>query len=144
MSIVKPESIALFFLTPRGGQLAKQLAETLPITCFTCENLLEDGFLPCNCGFVQTVREAYTNYSVLIFIGSTDIAIQALSSQVNNKFSTPAVVVIDECGQYVINLIFSHTSRANALIYYLASILGAEQVITNVPENNERQTGVLV
>lgn len=46
MNTVKPESIALFCLTPGGVRLAKRLAAMLPLTCFTSEKLLEEGFLP--------------------------------------------------------------------------------------------------
>ena len=44
MNTVKPESIALFCLTPGGVRLAKRLAAMLPLTCFTSEKLLEEGF----------------------------------------------------------------------------------------------------
>ena len=46
MNTVQPESIALFCLTPGGVTLAKRLAAMLPVTCFTSEKLLEEGFLP--------------------------------------------------------------------------------------------------
>ena len=42
MNTVKPESIALFCLTPGGVVLAKRLAAMLPVTCFTSEKLLEE------------------------------------------------------------------------------------------------------
>lgn len=108
MNTVKPESIALFCLTPGGVQLAKRLAAMLPLTCFTSEKLLEDGFMPFEGGFAQSARDAFANYSALIFIGATGIAVRVLAPLVNDKFSDPAVVVIDERGQHVISLLSGH------------------------------------
>jgi cobalt-precorrin 5A hydrolase len=137
MNIVKPESIALFCLTPGGVTLAKRLAAMLPLTCFTSEKLLEDGFLPFDGGFAQAARDAFSNYSALIFIGATGIAVRVLAPLVNDKFSDPAVVVIDERGQHVISLLSGHAGGANALTRYLAGMLGADPVITTATDVNE-------
>ncbi len=58
MNTVKPESIALFCLTPGGVALAKRLAAMLPLTCFTSEKLREEGFIPFDGGFANTARQA--------------------------------------------------------------------------------------
>ena len=137
MNTVKPESIALFCLTPGGVMLAKRLAAMLPLTCFTSEKLLEDGFLPFDGGFAHAARDAFSNYSALIFIGATGIAVRVLAPLVNDKFSDPAVVVIDERGQHVISLLSGHAGGANALTRYLAGMLGADPVITTATDDNE-------
>lgn len=108
MNTVKPESIALFCLTPGGVLLAKRLAAMLPVTCFTSEKLLEEGFLPFENGFANAARDAFANYSALIFIGATGIAVRVLAPLVNDKFCDPAVVVIDERAQHVISLLSGH------------------------------------
>jgi hypothetical protein len=51
MNTVKPESIALFCLTPGGVALANRLKLALPMTCYTSEKLLEEGFVPFDGGF---------------------------------------------------------------------------------------------
>ncbi|MTH47417.1 cobalt-precorrin 5A hydrolase [Intestinirhabdus alba] len=137
MNTVKPESIALFCLTPGGVALAKRLAAMLPVTCFTSEKLLEEGFLPFENGFANCAREAFASYSALIFIGATGIAVRVLAPLVNDKFSDPAVVVIDERGQHVISLLSGHAGGANALTRYLAGMLGADPVITTATDVNE-------
>lgn len=137
MNTVKPESIALFCLTPGGVALAKRLAAMLPLTCFTSEKLLEEGFTPFDGGFARTVREAFANYSALIFIGAAGIAVRVLAPLIGDKFSDPAVVVIDERGQHVISLLSGHAGGANALTRYLAGMIGADPVITTATDVNE-------
>lgn len=66
------------------------------------------GFLPFENGFASAAREAFSSYSALIFVGATGIAVRVLAPLVNDKFSDPAVVVIDERGQHVISLLSGH------------------------------------
>lgn len=137
MNTVKPESIALFCLTPGGVALAKRLAAQLPLSCFTSDALLAPGFLPCEGGFAQAVRTAFAHYSALIFIGATGIAVRVLAPCLQDKLCDPAVVVIDERGQHVISLLSGHAGGANALTRYLAGRLGADAVITTATDVNE-------
>lgn len=137
MNTVKPESIALFCLTPGGVALAKRLAAQLPISCFTSDALLVPGFLSCEGGFAQAVRTAFAHYSALIFIGATGIAVRVLAPCLQDKLCDPAVVVIDERGQHVISLLSGHAGGANALTRYLAGRLGADAVITTATDVNE-------
>lgn len=66
------------------------------------------GFIPFNGGFASAAREAFSSFSALIFIGATGIAVRVLAPLVNDKFSDPAVVVIDERARHVISLLSGH------------------------------------
>ncbi len=76
MNTVKPESIALFCLTPGGVALAKRLAAMLPLTCFTSEKLREEGFIPSMADSLIPPGRLFTTYTALIFIGATGIAVR--------------------------------------------------------------------
>lgn len=137
MNTVKPDSIALFCLTPGGIALARRLQKALPLTCFTTEALLTDGFLPFNGGFAHSLRQAFHDYSSLVVIGATGIVVRALAPVINDKLSDPAVVVMDERGRHVISLLSGHIGGANALTCHLAGLIGAEPVITTATDVND-------
>ncbi|CQD39867.1 cobalamin biosynthesis protein CbiG [Yersinia enterocolitica] len=137
MNIVKPESIAVFCLTPGGVRLARRLQTHLPLTCFTSDKLLEEGFLPFNGSFGDTLREAFKQYSALVVVGAIGLTVRVIAPLVNDKMTDPAVVVIDERGQHVVSLLSGHVGGANSLTRYLAGILGADPVIPTATDVNE-------
>ncbi|MFJ2974330.1 cobalt-precorrin 5A hydrolase [Kluyvera sp. NPDC087067] len=137
MNTVKPDGIALFCLTPGGVALAKRLSAAQPMTCLTREALVEEGFSAFDGSFAQSVQQAFSRYSALIFIGATGIAVRVLAPLLVDKFHDPAVVVIDERGQHVISLLSGHIGGANTLARHLASILGVDPVITTSTDVNE-------
>lgn len=137
MNTVKPESVALFCLTPGGVRLAKRLSAMLPLNCYTSDSLLEADFLPFEGGFAQSAREAFNHYSALIFVCATGIAVRVLAPLIADKFSDPAVIVIDEQGKHVISLLSGHVGGANALTRYLADLLDADPVITTATDVND-------
>lgn len=124
MNTARPESIALFCLTPGGVRLARRIRAHMPLTCFTSEKLLEPGFIAFDGSFADTLRAAFHHYAALVVIGATGIAVRAIAPLLNDKLTDPAVVVIDERGQHVISLLSGHIGGANALTRRLADLLG--------------------
>ncbi len=137
MNIVKPESIALFCLTPGGITLAKRLSALLPMTCFTSQSLMEPGFEPFHGTMAHTVAEIFSDYSALIFICATGLTVRVIAPLIKDKFSDPAVVVIDDHGHHAISLLSGHMGGANALTRYIAGLIGAEPVITTATDVNQ-------
>lgn len=137
MNTAKPESVALFCLTPGGVALAQRLCGELPLTCFTSEKLLQPGFVPFGGSFAQTVEQAFSEYSALVFIAATGIVVRVIAPLLNDKLRDPAVVVMDERGEYVISLLSGHLGGANDLTRRLATMLGASAVITTATDVNE-------
>ncbi|MBJ3814675.1 cobalt-precorrin 5A hydrolase [Shimwellia pseudoproteus] len=137
MNTAKPEPLALFCLTPGGVALARRLQPHLALDCFTSPALAGPGVAGFDGGFMHHVRQAFRRYPALIIIGATGVAVRAIAPVVQDKLSDPAVVVMDEAGQFVISLLSGHMGGANALTRTLASLLGASPVITTATDVNQ-------
>lgn len=78
--------------------------------------------------------ERFKSSDVIVFIGACGIAVRSIAPFVKSKKTDPAVLVIDECGKYVISLLSGHIGRANEFTLKLADLLGAEPVITTATD----------
>lgn len=74
----------------------------------------------------------------VIFIGACGIAVRSIAPFVKNKKNDPAVLVIDECGKFVISLLSGHLGGANELTEEAAEILGAQPVVTTATDLHGR------
>ncbi len=70
----------------------------------------------------------------LIFIMATGIVVRAIAPLLKDKKTDPAVVVLDEKGDYVISLLSGHIGGANKLSKEIASFLNAQAVITTASD----------
>lgn len=74
----------------------------------------------------------------MIFIGASGIAVRSIASYVVSKKSDPAVLVVDECGKFVISLLSGHLGGANELALKTAEILNAVPVVTTATDLHHR------
>ncbi|MDX7997775.1 cobalt-precorrin 5A hydrolase [Xenorhabdus sp. Reich] len=134
---VHSRSIALFCLTAGGMALARRLQSHLMLDCFTTPELAEAGFTVFEDGLANTVKKTFIRYNALIMIGATGIAIRVIAPLLKDKMTDPAVVVLDEKGQFAISLLSGHMGGANDLAQRVADILGGQAVITTATDVNQ-------
>lgn len=84
------------------------------------------------------VKENFEITDRFIFIGALQIAVRLISKEIKSKLTDPAVVAIDDNGNFCIPVLSGHIGSANEFAIQLADILGAQPVITTSTDINHK------
>jgi len=112
--------IKIVTLTEAGHKLAIRLKNSIPGS--------EVIFKPKP--FKESVQSFFENGDRLIMICATGIVMRTLAPVLNNKHSDPAVLVLDEQGEFVIPLLSGHEGGANDWGQTISKLLNAQLVMT--------------
>ena len=83
-------------------------------------------------------KEMFASMDALLFIGATGIAVRAIAPFVQDKFYDPAVLVMDELGQFCIPLLSGHVGGANELAETISGLIESQPVITTATDVNHQ------
>jgi len=86
-------------------------------------------------GLRDLVKKLFCKFEGIIFCMAAGIVVRVIASCVKNKYTDPAVVVVDEAERYAISLLSGHEGGANTLAIQAANILGAEPIVTTASES---------
>lgn len=130
--------ICIFSFTEKGSQMNQCLCERIRqegISCqgYTIHRCAGGGLLPLPENGKVFIGERW-NRSDFIFIGAAGIAVRYIAPWVKDKYSDPAVLVLDENGQYVIPLLSGHVGGAVELADRIAMWFGATAVHTTATD----------
>lgn len=117
-------SISIFYITDKGRALAEKLTKFYPgagVKRFN-KQVLCDGWLPGR-GF--------------IFIMATGIVLRSIAPLIKDKKTDPAIVILDDKGEYAISLLGGHLAGANHMAEEIAGFLGGTPVITTASDVND-------
>lgn len=129
---------AVIAFTRRGAALGEAVARHLDATLHVPPRLAPELGAAAYGSLGAWTAEAWQSRDALIFIGACGIAVRAIAPHVRDKFTDPAVVVMDEGGRYVIPLLSGHVGGANALAAALAEVTGGQAVISTATDVNGR------
>lgn len=127
---------AIIAFTHRGSKLGKRLKDHFGGSLQVPQRLSEPLGEAAYTSLEDWTRENWNRDCALIFVGACGIAVRAIASHVRDKFSDPAVVVVDEAGHYAIALLSGHVGGANALAVEAAAVTGGQAVITTATDVN--------
>ena len=96
----------------------------------------DKGVQPLQDSLRDTVGKAFSSAQCLIFIGAAGIAVRSIAPYLQSKKTDPAVVVVDEKGEYIIPLLSGHIGGANNLAVLLARALKGQAVLTTATDVN--------
>lgn len=119
--------IGIAAFTQRGEEFAERLMQKLGA---------EFVFLRYQGHLKQWCSECFERADGIIFIGACGIAVRTIAPFLKSKTTDPAVLVIDEAGQFVISLLAGHIGGANELARTVASEIDAVPVITTASDVN--------
>ena len=134
----RPKKTAVWALTRNGAELAVRLVRKMEDAALFVGKSVEGA--PADATRFESLPEAagrvFREFSAHVFVMATGIAVRVIAPHVKDKRSDPAVVVVDDAGQFAISLLSGHLGGANALANRVAGIVGAVPVVTTATDAN--------
>ncbi len=131
--------IAIFAYSLKGCKCARNIISALSdeyIKAYAPERFGQSDFAPIEKPGKDFYGRLFSWANIMIFVGSCGIAVRQIAPHVNNKCSDPAVICIDELGNFIIPILSGHIGGANEMSLKLARTLSATPVITTATDIN--------
>ena len=134
------ESIFLVCFSPQGENLSEKIYSALASECdatFFRLSSFGEGHSP-SCDFVKKSFECAHSgkKTLLVFVGAVGIAVRLIAPFLLKKTSDPAVICVDDGGNFVVPVLSGHVGGANEAALFLSGRLGAVPVITTSTDVN--------
>ena len=127
---------AVIAFTRRGAELGKTLAASLGAALHVPARFAPELGAEAYASLEDWTAWAWSSAEALIFVGAAGIAVRAIAPHVKDKLTDPAVVSVDERGQFVIPLLSGHVGGANELALHIAGLTGGQAAISTATDVN--------
>lgn len=138
-------SVGIIAFTRKGCLLALRLSRvlaesaTFATAAFTVhgpQRFADELGIRAYSDFASWTAEHFASDDALVFVGASGIAVRAIAPYVRDKFTDPAVVSVDEMGQFAVPLLSGHVGGANDLARLVAQITGGQAVVSTATDVN--------
>lgn len=86
----------------------------------------------------NTIEKIFNKYDAIVGIMATGILIRSIKDHIKSKTTDPAIIGIDEKGNFVISLLSGHLGGANKITQDIAEKINATPVITTATDVNRK------
>jgi cobalt-precorrin 5A hydrolase / precorrin-3B C17-methyltransferase len=125
------QPIAAIATTPTAAKKLQPLTQAIGSTLWVPESLHTLEQVQVYTGSLKShVASLWHHHRALVFCLATGAVVRLIASLLEDKARDPAVVVVDEQGQFVISLCSGHQGKADQLARLIAHQLGATPVLT--------------
>jgi cobalt-precorrin 5A hydrolase len=132
------KSFAIYVITRHGGDIAKRLLGGLPDADVYVSDKVRQGApetakrLPLPMG--PLLADTFTAYDCHVFIISVGAVVRMIAPLLRDKKQDPAIVCVDDTARFSICVLSGHVGRGNVFTERVASILGAQPVVTTASD----------
>lgn len=136
--------IKIIGFTPKGGVLSVKIMNYLTMQGHQCTSYVKGSFtspmgaIPLETSLSQWTQKAFYKEDGLIFIGATGIAVRAIAPYIRKKTEDPAVLVVDQHGDYVISLLSGHIGGGNKLAVEVGKAIDGVPIITTATDLEDK------
>ncbi|MEO0537969.1 MAG: precorrin-3B C(17)-methyltransferase [Cyanobacteria bacterium P01_A01_bin.123] len=123
--------------TPQGASCLVPICQAMAGVLWIPNRIqtsLDPRLLACEHTFYEgSLRDVLTQFwpqSQLVFALATGAVVRLIAPLLRDKATDPAVVVVDETGQFVISLCGGHQGGADRLTHQIAQVLTAQPIVT--------------
>ncbi|MFZ7102594.1 MAG: cobalt-precorrin 5A hydrolase [Peptococcaceae bacterium] len=130
--------LAVIALTTKGLKLGDELYQKSKgqVDRLTIKKTSAGGWDSEQVSLSELVQNSFHKYAGLILIMAAGIAVRIIGPLSTSKITDPAVVVMDEGGNFAVSLLSGHLGGANQLASEIAALIGCQAVITTGTDVN--------
>ena len=126
--------LAVVTVTEKGVRNGLKIQEKIDCDVFTISKFMKEKTLLIENGLQNFFEKNLLKYDTFLFITASGIAVRTIAPFIKSKDIDPAVLTMDEEGNFIISLLSGHLGGANEAAKILGEITGAVPVISTASD----------
>ena len=126
--------LAVITVTEKGVRNGLKIKEKINCDVFTISKFMKEKTLLIENGLQNFFEKNLLKYDTFLFITAAGIAVRTIAPFIKSKDKDPAVLTMDEEGNFIISLLSGHLGGANEAAKILGEITGAVPVISTASD----------